>query len=134
MPGLALRRLCAGLLIALPFALTSCITEIEDSVTGPPQNVPITLANHTEGSVITILAPGESPGCPGCELSHLGTRLITLSLQNGQGVLFRAMFGGVVRDDVRCKWQGETVIMVDYLNETLTSVNWTAVGAPGLVP
>ena len=135
MSGFAFRRLAAGLLLAAPLALASC-REPAPSETGegPPQQVPITLANHTPGSVITLLAPGETSGCAGCELHQGGHRLITLSLKNGEVTFFRAMFGGVAQDDVECKWTGQVGIMVDYLNGNLTCVNWEVVASANPTP
>ena len=102
----------AGTLLAAPLVLVSC----GDSPTGESQQVSITLANHTSVVVNITEEDGDcGPGLPQCNIApNGGWRIIRLSLRDGTVVGFKVYEAGVLKDEVQCKWRGETAIMVDY--------------------
>ena len=107
--------LVAGALLAAPLVLASCWG---DEPTGESQQVSITLANHTSVPANITEEDGDCPsglGIPQCVITpNGGWRIIRLSLRDGTVVNFRVYEAGGLKDEVDCKWRGETAIMVDY--------------------
>ena len=112
------RPLLAGILLATPLVLVSCF---DDNPSGPRQQVPVTLSNHSSGPVSIDVEDGDCnagglPGVPHSSISpNGGWRILTLSMQDGQVVPFKVYtVGGPLLGTVECKWRGETHISVDY--------------------
>ena len=107
------RRFLASVLLAAPLSLAACgLGETLEEPEGERQEVPITLANHTS----TVADIWMEDSCEGsCEVAaNGGWRIVRPMLRNGSVVEFTVYAGGLKRDEVSCKWRGETTIMVDY--------------------
>ena len=121
MSGVAFRLFIAGIVLAAPSALTSCIKATDEP--DPSQDVPVTLSSHD--GAITILAPGETLPCATCELVNSGFRSVRIQMREGEAFQFRAYFGGNLRDDRTCVWRGQQLIAVDWNNSQLNCINWS---------
>jgi hypothetical protein len=122
MRGFLFRLFSAGAVLAASLASTACGgggTEPDET-----QQIAVTLASHD--GAISIIGPGETYPCAvDCELQNGGSRSIYLQAKDGQIFVFKAYFGGNLRDTRGCKWRGETVIQVDWQNGELNCINWS---------
>ena len=122
------RRNLAPLVFATAFAAGCGFggTRIADEGDGPEVSLPVTLSNHTTGA-ITIKSPEDPASCPSCEVTPSQLyRTVHLTARNGQTFTFKAEFGGVLRDQVTCRYKGESAVSVDWFEDHLRCVVWSS--------
>ena len=115
-----------ALVLLIPFLLAS-FGEDEDPA-GPATTVSVTLANHepsqTASGPVDIMESNDTCYTSCSVTPGGGFRSITLALHRGEVREFDARRNGAQLDFVFCKWNGETVIMVDWDGSGLKCVNW----------